>query len=373
MNGGATARWCHADGREQTGRVRVSALGLDWQADGETTRQIDARRIGVVEVEGERLRVELRSREPGQPADVLVVDDVSLLAPLHELRTSRARPAAAASLAPADETVATRSTPPVGLLLLLAGFVLLAVGAWLLVGQLWRLVPDDVERLLGESGHAELVTDANRVEAPQLQAWLEDMLRELADEGSGSLQLDIIRDDDPNAFALPGGFIVVHTGLFRHAPSPEAVAGVLAHELVHVEQHHGLRQVIRSLGLWVGVSAVFGGGDLLVLGGSELIQLSHSRDAESEADALAAQKLQRAGRSVFGLIEFLRALEAEGRQLPGALDWLSTHPSGQDRIARLEQVLADERFTPRPWLEDRDAWDAAVARLLDGAPEDEPR
>jgi len=366
VTGGARATWRHADGREEPGRVRVCTLGLDWQPDGGGTRQLDPRRLGAVDAHGERLHVELRGRTPDEPGATLLVDDVALLAPLLELRAARTRPAPEAAVP--VQPVATRDTPHPALLLVPVVVLALLAGGWLLVEQLWRFVPVDIERSLGELAHAELVSEDDRVHAPELQAELEAMLRALAEDGA-DLQLDIVRRAEPNAFALPGGFVVVHTGLFRHAPSPDALAGVLAHELVHVEQHHGLRQLIRSLGLWVGLSAVFGSGDLLVAGGRELLELSHSREAEAEADALAVEKLHRAGHSVRGLLEFLRALRAEGQDLPASLDWLSTHPAGARRIERLQAALEREAPGARPWVEDRAAWDAAVARLLGRAPE----
>ncbi len=89
-------------------------------------------------------------------------------------------------------------------------------------------------------------------------------------------------DKSVNAFAMPGGFVVVHTGLIQLAESPEELAGVLAHEIQHVEQRHSLRAMAQSLGLYAVLSLLVGDTSGLASLGGDLLKLKFSRNHETE-------------------------------------------------------------------------------------------
>ena len=103
----------------------------------------------------------------------------------------------------------------------------------------------------------------------------------------------------PNAFALPGGTIVVTDELVRAFPEPDVIAGVLGHEIAHVAEAHGLSQVYRSLGTYLLVAIVVGDVgpvlDDLLLEGGLLLSLSHSREHEREADRIGVTLAAKAG------------------------------------------------------------------------------
>ena len=147
----------------------------------------------------------------------------------------------------------------------------------------------------------------------------------------------------PNAFALPGGTVIITDELARSFPDPDVIAGVIGHELVHVAEAHGLKQVYRSLGTYLAVAVIFGDvgpvlNDLLLEGGL-LFSLAYSREHESEADRIGLALAAKAGYDPAALARFFEQLDdSSGFAGPG---WLSTHPSNQDRIAEIKR-LADE-------------------------------
>lgn len=147
--------------------------------------------------------------------------------------------------------------------------------------------------------------------------------------------------DDPsiNAFAIPGGFVVVHTGLVHAAGSADELAGVLAHEVQHVEQRHALQALLYQLG-WAALLTVALGdpstATTLVL--LQVGNLKFSRDLEAQADALGVETLRRAGIPPEGMARFFKTMQESGSGAPPA--WLSTHPDTADRVAAVEGALA---------------------------------
>jgi predicted Zn-dependent protease len=193
--------------------------------------------------------------------------------------------------------------------------------------------------------------------------------------------VSVVENDEVNAFALPGGQIVVWTGLLREAESAEQVAGVLAHELAHVERRHGLRNVAHRAGIALGLRllvAIFLGGDLdgftSLAADVAVIAASndYNQDQESEADADAVVRMHAAGLDPTALAGFFRVMSREGAgELPGLAQWLSTHPDHQSRTDAIEaQARALGPVTARPLGVDLDAVKASLG--TDG-PGDGPR
>jgi Zn-dependent protease with chaperone function len=216
--------------------------------------------------------------------------------------------------------------------LLLAGLVL---GHERIAGWAVTWVSPAQEAKLGEVIFDQYRSQLKLVDGPPAQ-----MVREIgARLTAGSAypyQFHVAEDRSVNAFAMPGGVIVVHTGLMQLAESAEEVAGVLAHEVQHVELRHSLKGMAKSLGLTALMQLLVGDlGGLASMGG-ELLQLKFSRDHEAEADregvkALLAARIRPSGmRDFFG-----RMAGQEGMRL----DFLSTHPASTSRSAELDKLL----------------------------------
>lgn len=139
----------------------------------------------------------------------------------------------------------------------------------------------------------------------------------------------------PNAFALPDGTLVITDELIELADGDmDMITGVLAHEIGHVEEEHSLRQLYRAAGM-AGLIMLIAGdvgaaGEDILTNGAALMSLSHSRDAENEADRISVELMAKAGRDPRAIGRFFARLE-EKLGLGGDSSFLSTHPGTAER------------------------------------------
>ncbi len=181
-----------------------------------------------------------------------------------------------------------------------------------------------------------------------------------------------VRDPSLNAFALPGGFIGVHTGLMLASQTESELASVLAHEIGHVSQRHIARMIgaqkqdalLPLAGLLLAALAARSSPDLAaaaMMGGTGLAtqrQLSFGRDAEREADRVGLALLNGAGFEVNGMVSFFGRLQAAGRNRTDNLpSYLRTHPLTTERIADIEA-----RIRNMPYRQRVDSLDFAFAK-----------
>jgi predicted Zn-dependent protease len=158
-------------------------------------------------------------------------------------------------------------------------------------------------------------------------------------ERLGRPRLTVVSDPTVNALAFPGGEVFVFTGLLeRTQGDDDALRGVLAHELGHAVERHGVRALVRSSLFAMALSYVLGDIEgitaTLAAGASRLDQLSYSRDMEEEADTFAVMLLRRSGHSPEGLARFLESLESQ--PVP---ELLSTHPDSAERAREIRERM----------------------------------
>ncbi|WP_417249229.1 M48 family metallopeptidase [Celeribacter sp.] len=147
----------------------------------------------------------------------------------------------------------------------------------------------------------------------------------------------------PNAFALPGGTMVITDALVTEFPDDDLIAGVLGHELAHVSEKHSLKQLYRSLSTYALISFIVGDvGPViedLVLEGGVLLSLSYSRAHEREADEIGVRTARAAGYDPAALAAFFTTLEAKGG--PSGPAWFSTHPANEERVERIREIAGE--------------------------------
>ena len=224
-----------------------------------------------------------------------------------------------------------------------------------LVGLVTDWVPASAEVKLGEVFFRQIRASTDLVQDPTLDADLdalvEPLLRAIPETGY-PFDFHLAHDPTLNAFAIPGGHVVLHSGLILEAESAEEVLGVLAHEIAHVTERHSLRQLVSAAGMYVLVQALLGDVSGLVAviadGGLRLLTLEFSRDHEREADDVGFDILVQAGIDPRGMVAFFETLRAEQEELLGdssaahdKLTFLSTHPATDERIDHLETRLVD--------------------------------
>jgi beta-barrel assembly-enhancing protease len=152
----------------------------------------------------------------------------------------------------------------------------------------------------------------------------------------------VIEDEEVNAFALPGGPIVINSGLLLKADNAEEIAGVLAHEISHITRRHHVRGLVGNLGVFMVIRGLV--GDLtgisanIINVGASLGSLKYSRGYETESDEYGMQLIQKANINPNGMVSFFKKL-AELSKMPEMADFISTHPSPKNRIKYLQSMI----------------------------------
>ena len=233
------------------------------------------------------------------------------------------------------------------------------IAAWLVA-----YVPIEWEQSLSKDVEREPWFGA-RCADPAGEAALAKLTRRLTEGVDSPYPISVsVRDNGlVNAFALPGGRIVLLRGLIADAQSPDEVAGVLAHELTHVLKRHPMRALIANSGLALLFELTIGNGTGASLG-LMLTTLSYTRAMEAEADVGALDLLRRAGIGSAGFAAFFERLETreEGKGQTLGLgfalpSYLRTHPATQQR---LEAIRVDGGTGTHPALKAAD-WQALKA------------
>jgi len=160
--------------------------------------------------------------------------------------------------------------------------------------------------------------------------------------------IKVVDSDEINAFALPGGFFYVNSGLILAADDESELAGVMAHEIAHVCARHAMRQMTRgNIANLATIPLIFVGGGLgygvrQAAGiGLPLTFMSFSRGFEAEADYLGTQYLYKTGYDPNSLVTFFEKIEALQKRKPGALSKaFASHPQTPDRIGKTQEEIA---------------------------------
>jgi predicted Zn-dependent protease len=225
------------------------------------------------------------------------------------------------------------------------------------------LVSDSEEVAIGENFHEQIVNDSvnfplyeNNPEHNEMLVDYIDSLGQLIADGQDDrddieYHFTIIDNDTTvNAFATPGGFIYIYTGLIKEAQYESEIAGVLGHELGHITKRHGVKLLVANnatdfvLDLIVGDSTTLRNVIDLANG---LSFLKYSRVNEYEADSLGTEYLISAGLNPTGMQTFLEFLVSYAGV---SFEPLATHPDGEKRVEAVEQLISskDSALLERP-------------------------
>ena len=349
------------DGRTalaQPVRVTIGSRGLHIAKTDRSTLWWDYDQVRQTQgaYAGEQVRL-----ERGPPvAEALLVDDAGFLAAIHAIA-----PEQTAFHNPARRPLRLKLTLLAALCLPLLGGALYLWGIPAVAEALAGRVPVSWEEQLGRSVVGLLAPPEARLEDPVCTEVLEgigDRLLEAVPTNDYRFRYVLKRDRSINAFAAPGGFVVVHTALVSKTGSSEELAGVLAHEMQHILKRHTTAALFRDLSIQVLIAAWtgdLGGLEVALETAGTLGKLRFSRQAETEADLEGLKMLQAAGIAPGGMVAFFKSLEK--MDLPEGLTYLSTHPRGEDRIKQLEQLAAGMEVAPVPLLPEV-SWEQVKSR-----------
>jgi len=216
-------------------------------------------------------------------------------------------------------------------------------------------IQNDLE--LGQEVDQQITSDPqfsilDRNQNPQAYAYLDSMTGAILQSDAVAYrdefawEFKIINDSQTlNAFATPGGYIYVYTGLIKYLDEPDALAGVMAHEIAHADLRHTSRNLQRKYGVSILLSIVLGEdpGQLEQIAGQvagTLSGLSFSREFERESDAKSVEYLADTEYGCQGAKLFFQKLEASG-QGGDTPQFLSTHPSPDNRVSDIEDKVSE--------------------------------
>jgi len=214
------------------------------------------------------------------------------------------------------------------------------------------------EIALGKQLAQEVERQAKIVDDPVIAEYVSRVGQNLVRNSDAKVPftIKVLDSEEVNAFALPGGFFFVNSGLILKAESEAELAGVMAHEIAHVACRHGTKQATRvelmeiaaivgsiAMGGWTGYAIRQGAGLAIPMG-----YLTFSRSAEREADYYGLQYMYKAGYDPTAFVDFFEKIETLERKKPGSVAKVfSTHPMTDDRIKAAQNEI-QTILAPKP-------------------------
>lgn len=246
------------------------------------------------------------------------------------------------------KTVAAGLGPALLILVLMAAAP--TAGAQELDWGQFNLISIEDETAMGREMSAEVEKEHPLLRDGQVQRYVKNLGGRLGRHVSGNpgipMTVNVVVDDEVNAFTIPGGYIYVNSGLIKRLDSEAELAGVIAHEMAHAVNRDGTKQLTRMYGISFLLGIVLGSdapqwqqiaGELFSTAGL----LAYGRTAEYEADRNAVRIARAAGYDPRGYLDFLRKLQAMEKSEPNALTELfSTHPETPGRIENVQREIA---------------------------------
>ncbi len=243
-------------------------------------------------------------------------------------------------------------------------FVAVFLGAFALVREVdWLTVfnveqnSQTLEKKLGELYMEFLNATEDTISDAHIIAPVDTLLTQLCKANHidrSQIKLHIINDPLVNAFTLPDQHVLVNTGLIKEAENEHELAGVLSHELAHIELDHVMKKLIKEVGLSILISMTTGsnGGDVVKESLKVLSSTAYDRTLEEEADLTAVDFMIEAKMNPTGLADFMYKLSISESDLLSYLSWLSTHPASEDRAKYIVAYIDDQDWHSNNVLSD---------------------
>lgn len=231
------------------------------------------------------------------------------------------------------------------------------------------------EREMGENMSRDLDAHLQLVRDPELNAYVNRVVQNLVIHSDAKVPFTVrvVKNDEVNAFSLPGGFLYVNTGLIAAAPDEATFAGILAHEVAHVAARHATKTLTRRMLFRVAyVPLMFvTGGAAVAIGNAAgvaipLSNMKFNRDAEREADLLGLEYAYSAGYDPGAFVQFFETLRSRQKRKPPKFFGMmfTSHPMDTDRIKRAQVVITSLLPEKSDYVIDTSDFRAAKERLF---------
>jgi predicted Zn-dependent protease len=243
------------------------------------------------------------------------------------------------------------------------------------VGKGVNLYSLEREIALGKQAAMEVEKTAKMINDPVVTEYVNRVGQNLVRNSDAKVPftIKVIDSDEINAFALPGGFFYVNSGLILRADEEAELAGVMGHEIAHVAARHGTKTatkgeimqlatiplILLGPGGWAGYG-LYEGLNLAI----PMSYLKFTRDAEREADFLGLQYMYKAGYDPNAFVSFFEKIEAEERRHPGSIPKVfSTHPPTPDRVQKAQEEITEILPARDEYIVTTSEFDVVKARL----------
>lgn len=232
------------------------------------------------------------------------------------------------------------------------------------------------EAQLGAQYATEIQREVRLIRDPELVAALDRLGQQLvqrADRTGRKYTFYLVDSPEVNAFAIPGGHIFVNRGLIETADQASEFAGVLGHEIAHVTQRHGIKQMEKRRGAGAVVTLIYvvlgrepsGVEQVAIQAGGAAVFARYGRNAEREADQKAVQTLPAAGYDPEGVATFFEDLLKQQQREPGLLDsFFASHPTSQERVQNARALIQTLEVDRARLADDTPEYQAFRARVL---------
>jgi beta-barrel assembly-enhancing protease len=254
--------------------------------------------------------------------------------------------------------------------------ILLFFGTWYALTQIdWmkifkvQQVTDKTEQKLGELFWEVFKKSEKEIKNTHVVNSIDSVVTHICNANKidrSKLKIHVLNKDDINAFALPNGHLIIYSGLILNSDNQEELAGVICHEIAHIELNHVMKKLVKEIGLSVLISMTTGnsGAEVIKETAKMLSSSAFDRSLEKEADIKAVDYLVNANLNPEPFADFLYKLSDTEHEATKYLTWISTHPDSKDRAEYIIEYSKGKETKYKPILSN-EAWDKLKAALKD--------
>jgi predicted Zn-dependent protease len=211
------------------------------------------------------------------------------------------------------------------------------------------------EKLLGHAYEKYYLEKQEQVTEDTVTASLNTLLIHICEANDidhSSIKIYCLKNDDVNAFAFPNKRMVIYSGLLTECEDETELAGVMAHEIAHIEKGHIMKLLIKEIGFQILLNQLLGGnGEIIKQTGKTISSSAYDRSLEREADATAVVYLQKANITTAGIANLFSRLAKDENNVFFA-SWISTHPDCKERAQTIQKLSENMEINYQKVLSD---------------------